>query len=35
MAWGNYIDGLFWCFLGCLLLALALWGLLIKLKVKL
>ncbi|MBQ1251910.1 MAG: MFS transporter, partial [Firmicutes bacterium] len=35
MAWGNYIDGLFWVFLGCLILALALWGLLIKLKVKL
>ncbi|MBR5329623.1 MAG: MFS transporter [Firmicutes bacterium] len=33
--WGNYLDGLFWCFTGCLVLALSLWGLLIKLKVKL
>ena len=35
MAWGNYIDGLFWIFLGCFVVAFALWGLLVKLKVKL
>ncbi|MBQ2764863.1 MAG: MFS transporter [Firmicutes bacterium] len=35
MAWSNYIDGLFWTFLGCFVLAFGLWGLLIKLKVKL
>lgn len=35
MAWGNYIDGLFWIFLGCLLLSVGLWGLLVKWKVEL
>ena len=35
MAWSNYIDGLFLIFLGCFVFAFALWGLLIKLKVKL
>lgn len=35
MAWGNYIDGLFWIFLGCFLLSVGLWGLLVKWKVEL
>lgn len=35
LSWGNYIDGLFWVFLGCLLLVFFLWGLLLRLKVKL
>ena len=35
MAWGNYLDGLFWVFLGCFVFAFALWGMLVKLKVKL
>lgn len=35
MVWGNYIDGLFWIFLGCLLLSVGLWGLLVKWKVEL
>lgn len=35
MAWSNYIDGLFWIFLGCFVLAVGLWGLLAKWKVSL
>ena len=32
--WGNYIDGLFWCFFACLALALGLWLLLLKWGVR-
>lgn len=35
LAWENYIDGLFWIFLGCFLLAVGFWGLLMKWKVEL
>ena len=35
LSWGNYIDGLFWIFLVCLLLILGLWCLLRYLKVEL
>ena len=35
LSWGNYIDGLFWIFLTCLILILCLWGLLCRLKVEL
>ncbi len=32
--WGNYIDGLFWCFFACLALALGLWLFLLKWGVR-
>lgn len=35
LSWGNYIDGLFWIFLGCIVLALAPWAILLRTKVSL
>ena len=35
LSWGNYIDGLFWIFMGCLVLALGLWVLLRRFHVEL
>lgn len=35
LSWGNYIDGLFWIFFGCLVLALLPWALLLRSKTSL
>jgi DHA1 family bicyclomycin/chloramphenicol resistance-like MFS transporter len=35
LSWGNYIDGLFWIFFGCIVSALVLWVILLGTKVRL